>query len=274
MSNLTIPQTDPKAAYLAQRRAIDAAISRVLESGWYILGSELVAFEKAFAAYIGCRFALGVGNGTDALVLALRALGVGPDDYVAAASHTAVDTVAAIELDGAKPLLIDIDPATYTLDAGALEDALARPPGRIVAVIAVHLYGQPADLDAIIDLAHLHGLRVVEDCAQCHGAMLGNKRAGSIGDIAAFSFYPTKNLGALGDGGAVVTEDDKLAERVRMLREYGWRTRYVNDPAGTQSPPYQRHAGGLGVKITPLDLGNAGRGREAQDYAFGCKQIG
>src|ERR1700687_5666722 len=272
MSNLTIPQTDPKAAYLAQRPAIDAAISRVIESGWYILGSEIVAFEKAFAAYIGCRFALGVGNGTDALVLALRALGVGPDDYVAAPSHTAVATVAAIELAGAKPLRIDIYPATYTLDAGALEAALARPPGRIVAVIAVHLYGQPADLNAIIDLARLHGLRVVEDCAQCHGAMLGNKRAGSIGDIAAFSFYPTKNLGALGDGGAVVTEDETLAERVRILREYGWRTRFVSDVAGTNSRLDELQAAVLGVKLRALDMDNSGRGAVAQTYDLGLKQ--
>src|ERR1700680_2049511 len=205
MSDTSIPQTDPKASYLAQQPAIDAAISRALASGWYILGGEVAAFEEEFAAYIGCGFSVGVGSGTDALMLALRALGVGADDYVAAPSHTAVATVAAIELAGAKPLLIDIDPATYALDPKAFADALARHPGRIAAVIPVHLYGQCGDLDAIIELARRYGVRVVEDCAQCHGAMVGKRRAGSFGDVAAFSFYPTKKLGAFGDGGAVVT---------------------------------------------------------------------
>src|SRR5262249_22130238 len=147
-------------------------------------------------------------------------------------SHTAVATVAAIELAGARPLLVDIDPTTCTMDADALARALAAPPGRIAAVIPVHLYGQAADLDRILPLARRHGLRLIEDCAQCHGARLGGQRLGSCGDLAAFSFYPTKNLGAIGDGGMVATQDDALAERLRMLREYGWRERYVSDLVG------------------------------------------
>ena len=269
MSGAPIPQTDPKAAYLAQRREIDAAVARVLAGGWYILGQEVAAFEHAFAAYVGTRHALGVANGTDALVLALRALEVGREDYVVTVSHTAVATVAAIELAGAKPLLVDIDPATYTMDTAEFARVLASPPGRIAGIIPVHLYGQPADLDAILPLARKHGVRIVEDCAQCHGALLAGKRLGSMGDIAAFSFYPTKNLGALGDGGAVITGDDALAERVRALREYGWRERYVSDIAGTNSRLDELQAAILRVKLARLDADNARRAAIADAYDAG-----
>lgn len=265
----SVPQSDPKAAYLAQRREIDAAVARVLSSGWYILGEEVAAFEREFAAYVGVRHGIGVANGTDALVLALRAIGVGRDDYVATVSHTAVATVAAIELAGAKPLLLDIDPARFTLDAAELERVLASPPGRIAAIIPVHLYGQPADLDAILPLARRHGVRVIEDGAQCHGARLGGRRAGSFGDIAAFSLYPTKNLGALGDGGIVVTDDDDLAERLRALREYGWRTRYVSDLAGMNSRLDELQAAILRVKLARLDADNARRAAIAALYDEG-----
>src|SRR5229473_1873448 len=269
MGAAPIPQTDPKAAYLAQRREIDVALARVLQGGRYILGAEVAAFERAFAAYIGVRHALGVANGTDALVLALRALGIGAPDYVVTVAHTAVATVAAIELAGAKPLLIDIDPATYTMDAAELSRVLDAPPGRIGAVIPVHLYGQPADLDAILPLARRHRVPVIEDCAQCHGAALAGRRLGSVGDVAAFSFYPTKNLGALGDGGAVVTGDDALAERVRALREYGWRQRYVSDIAGTNSRLDELQAAILGVKLAALDADNARRAAIADAYDAG-----
>jgi len=269
MADAPIPQTDPKAAYLAQRREIDVALARVLQGGRYILGDEVAAFERAFAAYIGVRHALGVANGTDALVLALRALGIGAPDYVVTVAHTAVATVAAIELAGAKPLLIDIDPATYTMDAAELSRVLDAPPGRIGAVIPVHLYGQPADLDAILPLARRHRVPVIEDCAQCHGAALAGRRLGSVGDVAAFSFYPTKNLGALGDGGAVVTGDDALAERVRALREYGWRQRYVSDIAGTNSRLDELQAAILGVKLAALDADNARRAAIADAYDAG-----
>ncbi|HET7595142.1 MAG TPA: DegT/DnrJ/EryC1/StrS family aminotransferase [Stellaceae bacterium] len=273
MTDSPIPQTDPKAAYLAQRREIDAALARVLQGGRYILGDEVAGFERAFAGYIGARHALGVANGTDALVLALRALAIGAADFVVTVPHTAVATVAAIELAGAKPLLIDIDPATYTMDVAELARVLAAPPGRIAAIIPVHLYGQAADLDAIVPLARRHGVPVLEDCAQCHGAALAGRRLGSIGDIAAFSFYPTKNLGALGDGGAVITSDDALAERIRALREYGWRERYVSDIAGMNSRLDELQAAILAVKLAALDADNARRAAIADAYDAGLADL-
>jgi dTDP-4-amino-4,6-dideoxygalactose transaminase len=269
-----IPQTDPKAAYVAERAAIDAAIARVLAGGSYILGAEVEAFEQEFAAFIGCRHAVGVASGTDALVLALRALDLNPDDYVATVSHTAVATVAAIELAGAKPLLVDIEPATMTLDPASLGRAFARPPGRIAAIIPVHLYGQAADLAAIQALARQHGARILEDCAQSHGARLGAKRLGSFGDIAAFSFYPTKNLGALGDGGMVLTDDAALAARVRELREYGWRERYVSAIAGMNSRLDAIQAAILGAKLGALDADNGRRQDVAALYDAGLAGAG
>jgi dTDP-4-amino-4,6-dideoxygalactose transaminase len=264
-----VPQADPRAAYLAARDAIDAAMARVLQAGHYILGEEVAAFERDFARYIGRRHAIGVASGTDALVLALRALAVGPEDYVAAVSHTAVATVAAIELAGARPLLVDIDPATYTMEPAALERALAAPPGRVAAIIVVHLYGQAADLGAVLPLAERHAARVIEDGAQCHGALFAGRRAGSFGELAAFSFYPTKNLGALGDGGAVVAEDDTLAERVRVSREYGWRQRYVSDIPGLNSRLDELQAAVLRVKLAALERDNARRAAIAAAYDRG-----
>ena len=269
-----IPPADPRAGTLAHRAAIDAAIARVLESSAYILGPEVEDFERAFAAFIGCRHAVGVASGTDALVLALKALELRPDDYVATVSHTAVATVAAIELAGARPLLVDVEPATLTLDPAALARAFAQPPGRIAAIVPVHLYGQAADLDAITALARQHGARVVEDCAQCHGARLGARRLGGFGDIAAFSFYPTKNLGAVGDGGMVTTDDDGLAQRVASLREYGWRERYVSDIAGMNSRLDPLQAAILGVKLAHLDADNARRAAVARRYDAGLAASG
>ena len=209
---------DPRANYLAHREEIDSAISGVLEGGRYILGPEVAAFEREFAEYVGVRHAVGVGSGTEALHLALLACGIGPGDTVATVSHTAVATVAAIELAGASPLLVDIEPRTFTMDPERLEEAIAAqratsPSASVRAVIPVHLYGHPADLTAILAVARRHDLRVIEDCAQAHGASWNGRRVGAHGDIAAFSFYPTKNLAALGDGGAVVTDDPALAAR-------------------------------------------------------------
>jgi dTDP-4-amino-4,6-dideoxygalactose transaminase len=266
MTGAFIPQADPRAGYRAHKAELDAAIARVLEGGAYILGPEVEAFERAFAAYIGVGHGIGVASGTDALILALRALELSPGDYVATVSHTAVATVAAIELAGARPLLVDIDPRTMTLDAGALARAFAAPPGRIAAIVPVHLYGQAADLDAILPLARRHDARIVEDCAQAHGAMLGGRRLGSLGDIAAFSFYPTKNLGGIGDGGMVVTGDGALARRVRALREYGWRERYVSDTASTNSRLDPLQAAILGVKLAHLEADNAHRQEIAARY--------
>jgi dTDP-4-amino-4,6-dideoxygalactose transaminase len=265
---IVVPQTDPKANYLVHRAEIDAAIQRVLESGWYILGREVEAFEQEFAAYVGVRHAIGVGSGTNALELALRACGVGSGDLVFTVSHTAVATVAAIELVGATPVLVDIDPATYTLEPNFLEAALARPPvGTPKAILPVHLYGHPADMPAILDLAHRHGLYVIEDCAQSHGATLAGRMTGAWGDIAAFSFYPTKNLGALGDGGMVTTDEPALAERVRLLQQYGWRTRYISDIPGGNSRLDELQAAVLRVKLRYLGEENTCRQSLAQTYS-------
>jgi dTDP-4-amino-4,6-dideoxygalactose transaminase len=269
-----IPQSDPRAGYLAQRQEIDAAIARVLAGGRYILGEEVAQFERAFARYIGLAHGIGVASGTDALVLALRALGVGASDYVATVSHTAVATVAAIELAGARPLLIDIDPASCTMDVAELDRALATPPGRIAAIVPVHLYGLPADLADLLPLARRYGVPVVEDCAQAHGAALDGKRAGSFGDLAAFSFYPTKNLAALGDGGMIVTDDRALAERARSLREYGWRARYVSDMPGLNSRLDELQAAILAVKLARLDADNARRAAIAAAYDRGLAGLG
>jgi dTDP-4-amino-4,6-dideoxygalactose transaminase len=269
----SIPQTDPKANYLAHKAEIDAAIAAVLESGRYILGREVEAFEREFAEYLGVAHVVGVGSGTDALHLALRACGVGPGDEVVTVSHTAVATVAAIELAGAIPVLVDIDPATFTIDCTCLEDLLRGPrSARVKAIVPVHLYGHPANMPAVIEIASRHGLEVIEDCAQSHGANLRGRKTGTWGRMAAFSFYPTKNLGALGDGGAVVTNDPALAQRTRERREYGWRDRYVSASPGMNSRLDELQAAILRVKLRHLDCDNARR-RELAD-AYGAVLAG
>ena len=265
-----IPQSSPGGEYREHRAGIDAAIQRVLESGWYILGPEVEAFEHEFAAYVGSASAIGVANGTAALELALRATGIGPGDAVYTVSHTAVATAAAIERTGATPVFIDIDEASFTLDPERLEEALAadpRPGGaRPRAVVAVHLYGQMAAMPAILRVARGNGLAVIEDCAQAHGARLEGRAAGTWGDIASFSFYPTKNLGALGDGGAVVTNDATVAERIRELRQYGWRERYVSSVTGMNSRLDELQAAVLRAKLPFLDAGNERRRAIAGRY--------
>lgn len=262
-----VPQTDPRAGYLSHQAEIAAAVYRVLESGWYVLGKEAESFEQSFCAYLGVRQAIGVGNGTDALELALRACGAGPGDLVFTVSHTAVATVAAIELAGATPVLVDIDPVTYTMDPESLRLALEHPPaGTPKAVIPVHLYGQMADMPAILELARSRGLTVIEDCAQAHGATLSGRMAGTWGDIAAFSFYPTKNLSAMGDGGMVATNDAALSERVRLLRQYGWRERYISDIPGGNSRLDEIQAAILQVKLPHLDRENESRRTLARTY--------
>ncbi len=262
-----VPQTDPRAGYLAHKDEIDAAIQRVLHSGWYILGGEVEAFEQEFATYIGVRHAVGLASGTDALELSLRACDVGPGDSVFTVSHTAVATVAAIELTGATPVLVDIDPVTYTMDTNCLADALARlTGGKPKAVIPVHLYGHSADMSTILKLAKRHGLYVVEDCAQSHGATFNGRMTGAWGDISAFSFYPTKNLAALGDGGMIVTDNPTLAERVRLLQQYGWRERYISEIPGRNSRLDELQAAILRVKLRYLNGENIQRQSLAQTY--------
>jgi len=262
-----IPQANPKANYLAHKEAIDGAIARVLDSGWYILGKEVDAFERDFAGYLGAKHATAVASGTDALRLALRACGVEPGDFVLTVSHTAVATAAAIGLCGAAPVFVDISPDTYTMDPGCLEEAIRGfSGGRLKAVVPVHLYGQPVEMDAILEVAARRGLRVVEDCAQSHGARYRRKRTGTLGHVAAFSFYPTKNLGALGDGGIVVTDDPELSERVRLLREYGWKERYISAVEGMNSRLDELQAAVLRVKLPHLDAENESRRRIASVY--------
>lgn len=253
---VSIPSSDPKANYLAHKDEIEAAIARVLDKGWYILGEEVAAFEREFAAYIGVRFGVGVGSGTEALHLALRACGVGAGDEVITVSHTAVATVAAIELCGATPVLVDIDLHTYTMDPNQIESAITE---RTKAIIPVHLYGHPADVESIMAIARRRGLWVIEDCAQSHGAIYKERKTGAWGDIAAFSFYPTKNLAALGDGGMIVTNDPELAERARLLREYGWRERYVSELPGLNSRLDELQAAILRVKLRYLEQENERR---------------
>jgi dTDP-4-amino-4,6-dideoxygalactose transaminase len=257
---------DPAANFRAHAGEIRAAIERVLTDGHYILGPEVEAFEREFADYHGGGQALGVANGTEALELALRAAGVQRGDAVATVANTASATVAAIAEIGACPVFVEIDDATMTMSSAALAGALAGAGGRIKAVVPVHLYGHPADLPAICPLAASHGAAVVEDCAQAHGATIAGRRVGTWGAAAAFSFYPTKNLGAIGDGGAVFTRDQALAGRVRLLRQYGWRQRYVSESAGRNSRLDEMQAAILRVKLKYLDAENARRGEIATRY--------
>ena len=263
----TVFPANPKAGYLAHKAEIDGAIARVLESGQYILGGEVSAFEREWADYCGVAHAVGVGNGTDAIEIALRALGIGRGDSVITTSNTAVATVAAIERAGASALLVDVDENSLTLSPEGLEQALAEDrEHRVKAIIPVHLYGQPADMPAILALARKHNLRVIEDCAQAHGAMIGDRKVATWGDVAAFSFYPTKNLAALGDGGAVVTNDEALATRVRELRTYGWRHRYISEEPGINSRLDEIQAAILRVQLRYLDEENARRAELARQY--------
>ena len=256
----------PLSQFRAHAEAIRSAVARVLESGVYVLGPEVEAFESAFAAYCGVSGAVGVANGTDALVITLKALDIGAGDEVITVSHTATATVAAILTAGATPVLVDVDPASYTLDAERIETAITP---RCKAVVAVHLYGQAADMDAIGAIARRHGLKVIEDCAQSTGGHYRGRRLGSIGDAGTFSFYPTKNLGAIGDGGMVVTADARLAARVRRLRQYGWDEQRVTHEAGLNSRLDPLQAAILGAKLPCLDSDNARRGAIAAHYAEG-----
>lgn len=220
------------------------------------------AFEAEFAAWLGTTATVSCGNGTDAMALALRALGIGPGSSVVTVSHTAVATFAAIELTGATPLLIDIDPARYTLDALELAVVLRNKPDGVPpirAVIAVHLYGQAVDLDAVATICCTHGVALIEDCAQAHGATWCGRKLGTIGDIGTFSFYPTKNLGALGDGGAIATHDTDCAIRLAALRQYGWHRGNISHEAGVNSRLDELQAAILRVKLAHLDAHNARR---------------
>ena len=271
---VVIPQADPRAGYRERRSEIEAAITRVLDGGAYILGGEVEAFEAAFADFLGVAHAVGVGSGTDAIELALRGCGIGPGDLVFTVSHTAVATVAAIERAGATPVLVDVEPGTYTMAPYEFARVLQTPPpGRPAAVLPVHIYGQPADLSALAEIARAHGLRLIEDCAQSHGALYRNRSTGSFGDVACFSFYPTKNLAALGDAGMVVTNDAALAAGMRELREYGWRERFVSARPGINSRLDAIQAAILRVRLVFLGTDNARRQAIAERYDEGFASL-
>ena len=265
-----IPWASPAAQYRAHKDAIQAAIMRVLDSGAYVLGSEVESFEGAFADYSGVAHAVGIGSGTDALILALRSLGIGSADEVITVSHTALATVSAIIATGARPVLVDVDETSYTIDPPCIEEALGP---RTKAIVAVHLYGRPADLDAIKAIAKRHGLRLIEDCAQAAGARYRDRRVGSIGDIACFSFYPTKNLGAIGDGGMVTTADPALATRVRRLHQYGWNEARVTEDIGVNSRLDSLQAAILAAKLPHLEADNARRAAIAARYGRGLSGL-
>lgn len=258
-----IPMANPRLEYENLREEIRAAIDEVLEKGSYILGMQVEMFEREFAAYIGAADCIGVGNGTDAIAIALCALGVEAGDEVITVSHSATATVAAIEQIGAVPVFVDIDPASKCMHPSLIEACLSD---KTKAILPVHIYGQPAALHQIITLAEKNNIRVVEDCCQAHGACIGERRVGTFADAAAFSFYPTKNLGALGDAGAVITRDPEIAERVRLLRQYGWKSRYISEFAGLNSRLDEIQAAVLRVKLKKLDQRNTRRIKIASAY--------
>jgi dTDP-4-amino-4,6-dideoxygalactose transaminase len=258
-----IPVADPFRQVERIREEIFGVVQKVITSGRYILGNEVESFEREFADYLNASYCVAVASGTDALVLALKAIGIRPGDEVVTVSHTAVATVAAIEQIGAKPVFTDIDPATRCLDPTHLQRTIS-PKTR--AIVPVHIYGQPAAMHEILQIAAEHHLKVVEDCAQAHGAEICAKKVGTFGDAAAFSFYPTKNLGALGDGGAVVTNSPEVTETVRELREYGWRKRYVSSRAGMNSRLDELQAAILRVKLPYLSADIARRTEIAARY--------
>lgn len=258
-----IPFLDLKAPYLELKQELDEAIDRVVSSGWFIGGGEVDQFEEDYATYCGANHAICVANGLDALHLALRAMDVGPGDDVIVPSNTYIATWLAVSQCGATPVPVEPDLRTYNIDPALIEAAITP---RTKVILPVHLYGQPADLDPILAIARKHGLRVLEDGAQAHGARYKDKRLGAHGDAVAWSFYPGKNLGAMGDGGAVTTNDTQIADRLRVLRNYGSREKYVNEIQGYNSRLDPLQAAILRVKLAKLDEWNARRKSIAQHY--------
>ncbi len=267
---MKIPFLDVGAAYKELKPEIDAVIARVLDSGWYILGEEVEAFEAEWAAYCEAKHAVGLANGLDALHLALLAIGVGPGDEVIVPSNTYIATWLAVSQCGATPVPVEPDERTYNIDPARIEAAIT-PHTKVI--IPVHLYGQPADLDPILAIARKHSLRVLEDAAQAHGARYKGKRIGAHGDVVAWSFYPGKNLGALGDGGAITTNDPQIADRIRVLRNYGSRVKYINEVQGFNSRLDPIQAAVLRVKLKVLDEWNGRRKAIAAQYLECLKTV-
>jgi dTDP-4-amino-4,6-dideoxygalactose transaminase len=264
-----IPFLDLQATYLELKPELDAAVGRVLSSGWYLLGSEIAAFEREYAAFTGSKHCIGVANGLDALFLSLRAKGIGPGDEVLVPSNTYIATWLAVTMTGARPVPVEPIEATFNLDPTRLEAVLTS---QTKAIIAVHLYGQTADMDSILHVANQHGLFVLEDAAQAHGATYWGRQAGSLGHAAGWSFYPGKNLGAFGDAGAITTDDDDLAERLRVLRNYGSKVKYVNEVQGVNSRLDELQAAILRVKLQKLNEWNDRRRQIAAIYLEGLSE--
>jgi dTDP-4-amino-4,6-dideoxygalactose transaminase len=268
---MNVPFLDLKASYIELQSEIDAAIKRVLESGWYILGEEVDVFEREYASYCEASYCVGLANGLDALHLALLALGVGAGDEVIVPSNTYIATWLAVSQCGAVPIPVEPDEVTYNINPVQIEAAITS---RTKVILPVHLYGQPADMDAILAIARKYGLKVLEDGAQAHGARYKGKRVGAYGDVVAWSFYPGKNLGAYGDGGAITTDDPEIADRIRVLRNYGSRVKYVNEVRGFNSRLDPIQAAVLRVKLQYLDRGNEARKRVAAQYLVGLADSG
>ncbi len=268
---MKVPFLDLGAAYSELKGELEAAVLASLRSGWYIGGQDVDAFEHDFAAYTDSAHCVGVANGLDALHLALRAMEIGPGDEVIVPSNTYIATWLAVSQCGATPVPIEPIGSTYNLDPGRIEAAIT-PRTRVI--LPVHLYGQPAELDPILSVAHTHGLRVLEDAAQAHGARYQGKRIGGHSDVVAWSFYPGKNLGALGDAGAVTTNDPEIADRIRALRNYGSRVKYVNEVKGYNSRLDPVQAAALRVKLRVLDAWNARRAKVAARYTTALSNTG
>lgn len=266
---MKIPFLDLGAAYRELKTDIDTAVLRVLDSGWYILGPEVEAFEIEWAEYCGAKYAVGLANGLDALVLALRALNVGPGDEVIVPSNTYIATWLAVSAVGATPVPVEPDPATHNIDPARIAESITE---RTKVLLPVHLYGQPADMDPILNLARQHGLRVIEDAAQAHGARYKGRRIGAHGDIVCWSFYPGKNLGALGDGGAITTNQSDLADKINILRNYGSRVKYVNEVQGLNSRLDSLQAAVLRVKLAHLDSWTERRRAIAKIFTTGLQK--
>jgi len=264
MMNMPVNFVDLKAEYIELKAEIDQAYQRVMNSGWFILGPELEKFESEFAEYCGVNHAIGVNSGTDALYLALKALGIGPGDEVITVSHSFIATALAITLTGATPVFVDVDPQSYTMDPQCAQAAITS---RTKALLPVHLYGQMANMSKLMELAETYDLAVVEDACQAHGATYRGQRAGSIGNIGCFSFYPTKNLGGFGDGGALTTNDTQLANRLVALRNYGQEKKYYHSTIGTNSRLDEIQAALLRVKLCHLEENNQHRRQLSIEYS-------
>jgi dTDP-4-amino-4,6-dideoxygalactose transaminase len=268
---MKIPLVDLVGQYHSIKEEMDAAILSVLESGWFVLGPNVKALEDEVAEYLGVKHAVGVASGTDALIIALRAIGVGKGDDVIVPAYSFFATAGAVLSVGAKPVFVDVDPQTYLLDVEQLEGAVT-PASK--AIIPVHLYGQPADMDEIMTIAREHNLKVIEDNAQAIGAMYKGKKAASIGDLGCLSFFPSKNLGGYGDGGMIATNDDGLAESARMLRTHGWKKKYYPEMLGYNSRLDEIQAAVLRVKFKNIDTWNRRRYEHAQEYSRTLSKLG